>query len=64
MPDSVLFDAFQVKLLLPADTEEATCDTARVALDDPSFLESVRQTIQSLLASVPALAVLSASVEW
>lgn len=64
MPDSVQFDAFQVKLLMPADTDEATADAARAALDNPSFLESVRQAIQSLLATVPALAVLTASPEW
>ena len=64
MSDPVLFDALQVKLFVPADADEATTDAARAALDDPSFLDSVRRAVRSLLAAVPALAVLSASAEW
>jgi hypothetical protein len=51
VPDSVLFDAFQVKLLLPASADEATADAARAALDDPMFLDAVRHAVQAVLAA-------------
>ena len=43
---------------------ELSPEEARAALDDPSFLDSIRHAIQTALATVPALAVLSASAEW
>ena len=64
MPDPVEFDAFQVTLFLPAGADEATADAARAALNDPSFLDSVRRAVQAVLATVPALAVLTTSAEW
>ena len=64
MPDPVEFDAFQVTLFLPAGADETTVDAVRAALDDPSFLDSVRRAVQAVLAAVPALAVLSAGAEW
>lgn len=63
MPDDVLFDAFQVRLLLPAGTDDAVADAARVALDEPPFTDLVRDAVTRLLRTVPALAVLTAVVE-
>ena len=63
-PGSVLFDAFQVKLFLPASAPESVADAARAALDDPSFLDRVRDAVTQLLAGVPALAVLTVAIEW
>ena len=64
MPELLLFDRFLVNLLLPAGADEVATDAIRTALDDPSFLDSVRRAVQAILAAVPALAALSANAEW
>ena len=64
MCESVEFDAFQVKLLVPAGADAAAVAAARAALEDPRFLEAVRRAVHAVLAAVPALAVLSATAEW
>ena len=64
MSDLLLFDRFLVTLLLPAGADAATTDAIRVALDDPTFLDAVSRAVQALLATVPALTVLSARAEW
>jgi hypothetical protein len=58
-----MLDAFQVQLFLPAGTDDAVADAARAALDEPPFTELVRDTVNQLLGTVPALAVLTAVVE-
>lgn len=63
MPDLVRFDDLCVTLLIPRDTENAIADAARAALDEPTFLDSFEQTIRQLIATIPALAVLSVSLE-
>jgi hypothetical protein len=64
MSGPVEFDALRVKLLLPVGADQATADPARAALNDPAFLASVRRAVQAVLATVPALAVLSAEAAW
>ena len=63
MPDAMMLDAFQVQLFLPAGADETVADAARAALDDPPFLDRVRDAVTQLLARAPVLAVLTAVVE-
>ncbi|VTU00875.1 unnamed protein product [Gemmataceae bacterium] len=64
MPRDLLFDRFQVTLFVPDDVDPAAANLARAALDDPSFLEAVRRAIEAVRTAVPALAVLTVTVEW
>ena len=64
MPDHVLFDALQVKLVLPADATEADADAARAALDDPTFLDSARRAVEAVVRAIPAPTVLTVTAEW
>jgi hypothetical protein len=64
VPEELLFDRILVSLFVPADVDEAAADAARAALDDPTFLDSVRRAVEAVLATVPALAVLTVTAEW
>ena len=64
MAADMLFDAFQVELILPAGTDARVAEAARAALDDPPFLDRVRTAIAGLLAADPATAVLVVRVEF
>jgi hypothetical protein len=62
--EELLFDRFLVTLFVPANVDAAVADAALAALDDPTFLDSVRGAVQAILTGTPALAVLSARAEW
>ncbi|MCE9564280.1 MAG: hypothetical protein K8U57_19730 [Planctomycetes bacterium] len=63
MPDLVRFDNIPIALWIPRDTDDAVADAARAALDEPAFLASFTSTIRQLFATIPALAVLSVTLE-
>jgi hypothetical protein len=63
MTEEVLFDSFQVLLFLPAGADARAGDDARAALDDPPFLDRVRDAVAGMLAADPATAVLVVRVE-
>ncbi|WP_439622096.1 hypothetical protein [Gemmata sp.] len=64
MPRDLLFDRFQVTLTVPDGVDPAAADLARAALDDPAFLAAVRRAVGAVRAAVPALAILTVTVEW
>ena len=63
MPDPVRFDDLRVVMFIPEDTDVTVADAARAALDDPTFLDSLENTIREFIATFPALAVLSVTLE-
>ena len=64
MPDSVLFDQLHVTFFRPDPLDEPTRTTARTALDDPQFLNAIREAVRRILDANPVLAVLDISVSW
>jgi len=63
MPDPVRFDDLRVTFSIPEDADDTVADAARAALDDPTFLDSFERTIRQFIATFPALAVLSVTLE-
>lgn len=64
MPDSVLFDQLHVTLFRPDPLDEPIITTARTAIDDPQFLNAIREAVRRILDANPALAVLDVVVSW
>ena len=64
MPDPVLIDEFHVSLFLSDGATPSVVDAARAALDDPQFLDTVRNAVRRVLDANPATIVLSANVDW
>ncbi|MCE9563945.1 MAG: hypothetical protein K8U57_18035 [Planctomycetes bacterium] len=64
MPESVLLEQLHLSLFLPIAADKAVVDAARAALDDPQFLDSVHTAVRNVLDAIPALAPLSAAVDW
>ena len=58
MPDPVRLDQFHVSLLLSANATPADAEAARRALDDPLFLDALRDAVRRILDADPALSVL------
>ncbi len=63
MDEEVLFDSFQVMLFLPPGADSRASDDTRAALDDPPFLDRVRDVVAGMLAASPATAALIVRVE-
>jgi hypothetical protein len=63
MEEEILFDSFQVLLFLPAGADTRIGDDARAALDDPPFLDRVRDAVARMLATDPATVALVVRVE-
>lgn len=64
MPDSVLFDQLHVTFFTPDTLDEATATAARTAIEDPQFLNAVREAVRRTLDANPALAVLDVVASW
>jgi len=63
MPDPLRFDDISIVLFLPPDTEDSVADAARAALDEPAFRDGFTNLIRQFFATIPALSVLSITVE-
>ncbi len=64
MPHPVLLEQLHLSLFLPVAADKAVVDAARAALDDSRFLDSVHTAVRNFLDAVPALATLSAALDW
>jgi hypothetical protein len=56
MDEEILFDVVHVYLIRAAGTDERVAEAARAAVDDPGFLDRVRDAVAVLLAADPATA--------
>jgi hypothetical protein len=56
MDEEILFDVVHVYLIRPAGIDERVAEAARAAVDDPGFLDRVRDAVAALLAADPATA--------
>ena len=64
MAEEILFDVVQVYLMRPAGIDERGAEAARAAVDDPGFLDRVRDVVAALLAADPATAPLVVRAEF
>lgn len=64
MPDSVLFDQLHVTFFRPDPLDEPTGSAARNALEDPQFLDAIRDAVRRILDANPALAIIDVVVSW
>ena len=56
MDEEILFDVVHVYLIRAAGMDERGTEAARAAVDDPGFLDRVRDAVAALLAADPATA--------
>jgi hypothetical protein len=56
MDEEILFDVVHVYLIRDAGLDERVVEAARAAVDDPGFLERVRDAVAALLAADPTTA--------
>jgi hypothetical protein len=64
MPDSILFDQLHVTFFRPNPLDEATITAARNAIQDPRFLDAIRDAVRRILDSNPGLTILDLVVSW
>jgi hypothetical protein len=64
MTEEVLFDVVHVSLILPTGADERVAEAARAAVDDPGFLDRVRDAVAVLLTADPATAPLIVRAEF
>lgn len=63
MQDLLRFDDLCITLFIPRDREDSVADAARAALDDASFRDGFANAVRQFFAAIPALSVLSVTVE-
>jgi len=63
MQDLLRFDDISITLFIPRDKEDSVAAAARAALDDASFHDGFTNAVRQFIAAIPALSVLSITVE-
>jgi hypothetical protein len=64
MSDPVLFDQFHITFFRPDTLDEPTITATRTAIEEPQFLDTIREAVRRILDSNPALTMLDIIVSW
>ena len=64
MPGPVLFDQLHVTFFRPDPLDEPTAIAAHALIEDPQFLNAIRDAVRHILDADPALAMLDIVVSW